>query len=41
MLAVPAPSAPAGQEAGEERVELRQALLGNLDRYLLVLRDWF
>jgi hypothetical protein len=34
-LAVPAASAAAGQEPGEERVELRQALLGNLDCHRL------
>jgi hypothetical protein len=38
MLAAPSPPAATGQEPGEERVELRQALLGNIDCDLLVLR---
>jgi hypothetical protein len=33
-----AASASSGEEAGEERVELRHSLLGNVDRDLLVLR---
>jgi hypothetical protein len=37
-LPSPSPPAATGQEMGEERVELRQALLGNLDGDLLVLR---
>jgi hypothetical protein len=38
MLATGSSAAATGQEPGEERVELRQALLGNLDCDLLVLR---
>jgi len=42
VMAVPAASAATGQEPSEERVELRQTLLGNLDGDLLVLRGgWF
>jgi hypothetical protein len=38
MFAAPASPAAAGQKPGEECVELRHPLLGNVDRYLLVLR---
>src|SRR5436305_553144 len=38
MLATPAPPAATGKEPGEESVELRQALFGNVDCHLLVLR---
>jgi hypothetical protein len=38
MLAADSSAAATGQEPAEERVELRHALLGNLDRDLLVLR---
>jgi hypothetical protein len=38
MLAAPFPPAAIGQESGEERVELREALLGNVDCDLLVRR---
>jgi hypothetical protein len=40
MLAAPAPPAATGQEPGEERVELRHSLLGNIDRDLVVLRGF-
>jgi hypothetical protein len=38
ILAAPPPAAATGQEPGEERVELRHPLLGNVDCDLLVLR---
>jgi hypothetical protein len=38
ILAAPSPAAATGQEPGEERVELRHSLLGNVDCDLLVLR---
>jgi hypothetical protein len=38
VFAAPAPAAAAGQESGEERVELGHPLLRNVDRDLLVLR---
>jgi hypothetical protein len=38
IFAAPCAPAATGQEPGEERVELRHSLLGNLDRDLLVLR---
>jgi hypothetical protein len=36
IFAVPSPSPAARQEPGEERVELREALLGNVDGDLFV-----
>jgi hypothetical protein len=38
MLTAPSRSAATGQEPGEKRVEFREALLGDLDCDLLVLR---
>jgi hypothetical protein len=38
MLAAPSAPAATGQEPSEKRMELRYALLGNIDRDLLVLR---
>jgi len=38
MLAVPSVTAATGQEPGEERMELRDSILGHVDRDLLVLR---
>jgi hypothetical protein len=38
MVGAPSPATATGQEPGEERVELRHSLLGNVDRDLLVLR---
>jgi hypothetical protein len=38
IFAALSPSAATGQEPGEERVELRHSLLGNVDRDLVVLR---